>query len=195
IEQCCEVLASIESQTSRLCKQFEKIDNAQKDERRRSLSKDCSATIMAELANLLNELKSVHVIMDNIKESNPTFLQRSPQRELASSQSATCARCMENQKVIEEQQNEIVFYKKKNKDLTNQLDPEASEELSTDDASSSVVGSVTKKSRREKSRPAGRLTRSSRLLTSIQRFIKKNLPDLATSDEDNIAKRKYSQDT
>ncbi|KAK6025300.1 hypothetical protein OSTOST_08809, partial [Ostertagia ostertagi] len=121
IEQCCEVLASIESQTSRLCKQFEKIDNAQKDERRRSLSKDCSATIMAELANLLNELKSVHVIMDNIKASNPTFLQRSPQRELGSSQSATCARCLENQKVIDEQQNEIVFYKKKNKDLTNQI--------------------------------------------------------------------------
>lgn len=71
IEQCCEVLASIESQTTRLCKQFEKIDNAQKDERRRSLSKDCSATIIAELANLLNELKTVHLIMDNIKGSNP----------------------------------------------------------------------------------------------------------------------------
>lgn len=30
IEQCCEVLASIETQTSRLCKQVEKIDQAQK---------------------------------------------------------------------------------------------------------------------------------------------------------------------
>ncbi|KAK6760807.1 hypothetical protein RB195_022030 [Necator americanus] len=67
IEQCCEVLASIETQTSRLCKQVEKIDQAQRDERRRSLSKDSSATIIAELANLLNELKNIHTIMDNIK--------------------------------------------------------------------------------------------------------------------------------
>ncbi|VDM84284.1 unnamed protein product [Strongylus vulgaris] len=37
------------------------------DERRRSLSKDSSATIIAELANLLNELKNVHTIMDTIK--------------------------------------------------------------------------------------------------------------------------------
>lgn len=30
IEQCCEVLAAVETQTGRLCKQFEKIDHAQK---------------------------------------------------------------------------------------------------------------------------------------------------------------------
>ncbi|KAK5973240.1 hypothetical protein GCK32_018467, partial [Trichostrongylus colubriformis] len=104
IEQCCEVLASIESQTTRLCKQFEKIDHAQKDERRRSLSKDCSATIMAELANVLSELKSVHITMDNIKESNPAFARRSPRREQRPSQNA-CARCLENQKIMDEQQN------------------------------------------------------------------------------------------
>ncbi|VDM22824.1 unnamed protein product [Wuchereria bancrofti] len=30
IEQCCEVLASVEAQTNRICKQIEKIDSAQK---------------------------------------------------------------------------------------------------------------------------------------------------------------------
>lgn len=121
IEQCCEVLASIESQTTRLCKQFEKIDNAQKDERRRSLSKDCSATIIAELANLLNELKTVHLIMDNIKGSNPSFVRRSPPREQVASQPPKCGKCAELQKAMDEQQNEVIFYKKKNKDLTNQI--------------------------------------------------------------------------
>ncbi|KAE9413877.1 hypothetical protein Angca_007643, partial [Angiostrongylus cantonensis] len=121
IEQCCEVLASIESHTTRLCKQVEKIDQAQKDERRRSLSKDSSATIIAELANLLAELKNVHIIMDNIKGSNPTFVRRTPVREKTPQQNTMCTRCVENQRVIDEQQNEIVFYKKKNKDLTNQI--------------------------------------------------------------------------
>ncbi|VDM57132.1 unnamed protein product [Angiostrongylus costaricensis] len=123
IEQCCEVLASIESHTTRLCKQVEKIDQAQKDERRRSLSKDSSATIIAELANLLTELKNVHIIMDNIKGSNPTFVRRTPVREQTPQQNTICTRCVENQRVIDEQQNEIVFYKKKNKDLTNQVSP------------------------------------------------------------------------
>ncbi|EPB75110.1 hypothetical protein ANCCEY_05779 [Ancylostoma ceylanicum] len=121
IEQCCEVLASIETQTSRLCKQVEKIDQAQKDERRRSLSKDSSATIIAELANLLNELKNVHTIMDTIKPGSSSLTRKSPLRETAPALAAECAKCAENQKVIDEQQNEVVFYKKKNKDLTNQI--------------------------------------------------------------------------
>ncbi|KIH63205.1 hypothetical protein ANCDUO_06498 [Ancylostoma duodenale] len=121
IEQCCEVLASIETQTSRLCKQVEKIDQAQKDERRRSLSKDSSATIIAELANLLNELKNVHTIMDTIKPGSSSLARKSPLRENAPPLAAECAKCAENQKVIDEQQNEVVFYKKKNKDLTNQI--------------------------------------------------------------------------
>lgn len=32
-----------------------------------------------------------------------------------------CTKCKENEKFADEQQNEIVFYKKKNKDLTNQV--------------------------------------------------------------------------
>ncbi|VDN38131.1 unnamed protein product [Gongylonema pulchrum] len=64
IEQCCEVLASVEAQTNRICKQIEKIDNAQKDERRRSLSKDSSATIIAELASVISELNNVHQLLE-----------------------------------------------------------------------------------------------------------------------------------
>ncbi|VDO37114.1 unnamed protein product [Brugia timori] len=44
IEQCCEVLAS--------------------DERRRSLSKDNSATIIAELASVMSELNNVHQLLE-----------------------------------------------------------------------------------------------------------------------------------
>ncbi|VDL76921.1 unnamed protein product [Nippostrongylus brasiliensis] len=93
----------------------------EEDERRRSLSKDCSATIIAELANLLNELKSVHTLMDSIKESNPSFVRRSPPREQGPPQASKCGKCAELQKAMDEQQNEVVFYKKKNKDLTNQI--------------------------------------------------------------------------
>ncbi|KJH48392.1 hypothetical protein DICVIV_05507 [Dictyocaulus viviparus] len=121
MEQCCEVLASIESHTNRLCKQVEKIDQSQKDERRRSLSKDCSAAIIADLANLLAELKSVHKIMDNIKESIPMSVRHSPVLGQESPRETECAKCVENQKLIDEQQNEVIFYKKKNKDLTNQI--------------------------------------------------------------------------
>ncbi|CAJ0583971.1 unnamed protein product, partial [Mesorhabditis spiculigera] len=121
IEQCCEVLASVEAQTSRICKQIEKLENAQKDERRRSLSKDSSATIIAELANLMGELKSVHKLLDNSKLSNPNYLRRSPAREASSTPKAECGRCKENEKYVEEQQEEINFYKKKNKDLTEQV--------------------------------------------------------------------------
>lgn len=42
-------------------------------------------------------------------------------RQLAASPIGECLKCRENEKTIEEQQNEIVFYKKKNKDLTNQV--------------------------------------------------------------------------
>ncbi|CAJ0959181.1 unnamed protein product, partial [Mesorhabditis belari] len=121
IEQCCEVLASVEAQTSRICKQIEKLENAQKDERRRSLSKDSSATIIAELANLMGELKSVHKLLDDSKLSNPNYLRRSPAREATSTPKPECSRCKENEKCVEEQQEEICFYKKKNKDLTEQV--------------------------------------------------------------------------
>ncbi|CAB3401057.1 unnamed protein product [Caenorhabditis bovis] len=120
IEQCCEVLAAVETQTSRLCKQFEKIDHAQKDERRRSLSKDSGAAIIAELANVMQEMKSVHHKLDSIKAVTPG----QSIKIIASSENLSdvkCKKCAQNEQINEEQQNEITFYKKKNKDLTNQV--------------------------------------------------------------------------
>lgn len=37
------------------------------EERRRSLSKESGATIMAELANVMQELKNVHTLLDLFK--------------------------------------------------------------------------------------------------------------------------------
>ncbi|VDD90028.1 unnamed protein product, partial [Enterobius vermicularis] len=123
IEQCCEVLASVETQTNRICKQIEKIDNAQKDERRRSLSKDSSAAIIAELSTVMSELKNVHNLLESHKINNPSYVRKSPVKEANNKPNETtvCARCKENEAYIESQREEIVFYKKKNKDLTNQV--------------------------------------------------------------------------
>uniref|UniRef100_A0A8R1DGW9 Paired domain-containing protein n=1 Tax=Caenorhabditis japonica TaxID=281687 RepID=A0A8R1DGW9_CAEJA len=120
IEQCCEVLAAVETQTGRLCKQFEKIDHAQKDERRRSLSKDSGAAIIAELANVMQEMKNVHQKLDNIKSVTPgSTVKKLPSKE--SLPEVKCPKCDQFQQNIDEQTNEISFYKKKNKDLTNQV--------------------------------------------------------------------------
>uniref|UniRef100_F1KQ83 Protein SOGA2 n=1 Tax=Ascaris suum TaxID=6253 RepID=F1KQ83_ASCSU len=121
IEQCCEVLASVETQTNRICKQIEKIDNAQKDERRRSLSKDNSATIIAELANVISELNNVHQLLEAHKLNNPNFIRKSPVKEALKIDAKPCQRCKENEAFIDSQRDEIIFYKKKNKDLTNQV--------------------------------------------------------------------------
>ncbi|GMT32674.1 hypothetical protein PFISCL1PPCAC_23971 [Pristionchus fissidentatus] len=125
IESCCEMLASVEAQTSRICKQIEKIDLSQKDERRRSLSKDSGATIIAELANVMGEMRNVHGLLDHFKGSSglsATLPRRSPFRELnASSPNGDCASCRMKDDEAEKQKQEIVFYKKKNKDLTEQV--------------------------------------------------------------------------
>ncbi|TKR58661.1 hypothetical protein L596_030076 [Steinernema carpocapsae] len=117
IEQCCVVLASVETQTSRICKQIEKMDNAQVDQRRRSLTKDSSATIIAELANVMGELKSVHTLLEAHKLNNPTYVRRSPDKD----ELAKCKLCEEKETFIDSQREDIIFYKKKNKELTNQL--------------------------------------------------------------------------
>ncbi|VDN07296.1 unnamed protein product [Thelazia callipaeda] len=123
IEQCCEVLASVETQTNRICKQIEKIDNAQKDERRRSLSKDGSATIIAELASVMSELNNVHHLLEAHKVIIANVARRSPVKNISNVdlESKPCDQCLENLTLIESQKDEIVFYKKKNKELTNQV--------------------------------------------------------------------------
>ncbi|MCP9257800.1 hypothetical protein DINM_001052 [Dirofilaria immitis] len=82
IEQCCEVLASVEAQTNRICKQIEKIDSAQKDERRRSLSKDSSATIITELASVMSELKNVHQLLEAHKVNIASVARGSPAKNV-----------------------------------------------------------------------------------------------------------------
>uniref|UniRef100_A0A915PR63 Kinesin motor domain-containing protein n=1 Tax=Setaria digitata TaxID=48799 RepID=A0A915PR63_9BILA len=142
IEQCCEVLASVEAQTNRICKQIEKIDNAQKmkssgtkgtlltrirgqfkDERRRSLSKDGSATIIAELASVMSELNNVHQLLEAHKVNIASVARGSPVKSVSSvnSEPKPCGKCNENETLIASQKDEIVFYKKKNKELTNQV--------------------------------------------------------------------------
>ncbi|VDK46408.1 unnamed protein product [Anisakis simplex] len=122
IEQCCEVLASVETQTNRICKQIEKIDHAQKDERRRSLSKDNSVTIIAELASVINELNNVHQLLEAHKLNNPNLIRKSPLKDShKKTEIVECDKCKENEAFIESQRDEIIFYKKKNKDLTNQV--------------------------------------------------------------------------
>ncbi|GMT04688.1 hypothetical protein PENTCL1PPCAC_26862 [Pristionchus entomophagus] len=125
IESCCEMLASVEAQTSRICKQIERIDQTQKEERRRSLSKDSGAAIIAELANVMGEMRNVHGLLDHFKSSSglsTTLPRRSPFRELiATTPTGECANCKLKDNEAEKQKQEIIFYKKKNKDLTEQV--------------------------------------------------------------------------
>ncbi|KAL3989857.1 hypothetical protein ACH3XW_29310 [Acanthocheilonema viteae] len=123
IEQCCEVLASVEAQTNRICKQIEKIDSAQKDERRRSLSKDNSATIIAELASVMSELNNVHQLLEAHKVNIVSVARGSPAKSTSNvnSELKLCNKCKENETFIASQKDEIIFYKKKNKELTNQV--------------------------------------------------------------------------
>uniref|UniRef100_A0AC34EZW9 Uncharacterized protein n=1 Tax=Panagrolaimus sp. ES5 TaxID=591445 RepID=A0AC34EZW9_9BILA len=122
IEHCCVVLASIEAQTNRLAKQVDKIDsNGQKDQRRRSLTLDNSAAIVGELANVLSEIKGLKDMLHNYKISNPNYIRESPERDSAALTAKICEQCEEKLKNIESMKDEIAFYKKKNKELTNQV--------------------------------------------------------------------------
>ena len=92
------------------------------DERRRSLSKDSGAAIIAELANVMQEMKNVHQKLDNMKNVTPNSglsVKRVPSKE--NLLEVKCSKCDQLQATIDEQTNEISFYKKKNKDLTNQV--------------------------------------------------------------------------
>ncbi|KAH7702201.1 hypothetical protein AAVH_30653, partial [Aphelenchoides avenae] len=120
IEQCCVVLASVEAQTNRICKQMEKMDVGQKEERRRSLSKDNGAAIAADLVSVMTELKVIRQVLDIQKQANPNYVRKSPMKELLSP-NGTCKQCQEREDSIESQKQEIAFYKKKNKELTNQV--------------------------------------------------------------------------
>ncbi|KAI1730502.1 microtubule cross-linking factor 1 [Ditylenchus destructor] len=124
IEQCCVLLASVDVQTSRILKQLEKLDmTSQKEERRRSLSKDNYAVVVADLANVMTELKMLHTVLETAK----VMYQQSDQetkpavKEMPKSKKLVCLQCPQKEKTIAAQKEDIDFYKKKNKELTNQI--------------------------------------------------------------------------
>ncbi|KAI6173744.1 Protein SOGA2 [Aphelenchoides besseyi] len=111
IEQCYTVLASVEAQTNRLVKQLEKLDNPQKEERRRSLSKETGATIVTDLASIMAELKVIKQVLEAHKGSYPSCRQH---RMIVSTVN-------KKDEQLDSSKQEIAFYKKKNKELTNQV--------------------------------------------------------------------------
>uniref|UniRef100_A0A0N4ZQ97 Protein SOGA3 n=1 Tax=Parastrongyloides trichosuri TaxID=131310 RepID=A0A0N4ZQ97_PARTI len=125
IEECCEVLASIEAQTNRIFKQVEKLEpSLNKEERRRSISKDAGAAIVCELSNVMDELSSVHQLLESHKLANPDAFGRKNIDNLDVKNNKDIADCDGCKMLLENNENqktEIEFYKKKNKDLTNQV--------------------------------------------------------------------------
>uniref|UniRef100_A0A915EG89 Uncharacterized protein n=1 Tax=Ditylenchus dipsaci TaxID=166011 RepID=A0A915EG89_9BILA len=124
IEQCCVILASVDIQTNRICKLLEKMDMSQKEERRRSLTKDNYAVVVADLANIMTEIKMLNTVLETHKFLNNNTAgsnaPKSPQKEVVRTTSA-CSKCADNQKILDAHKDEIDFYKKKNKELTNQI--------------------------------------------------------------------------
>ncbi|KAE9553976.1 hypothetical protein FO519_002793 [Halicephalobus sp. NKZ332] len=79
------------------------------------------ATIIAELATVKEELKNVKELMESQKNLNPQR-ERTKTREVVKEMTeGECTNCDQKSKEIEQQKEEIIFYKKKNKELTNQV--------------------------------------------------------------------------
>lgn len=77
---------------------------------------------ISDLANVMAELKVIHQVLDTYKASYPSLSRRSPVKEPSISSPVTeCSDCKQKEEQIESSKQEIVFYKKKNKELTNQV--------------------------------------------------------------------------
>jgi hypothetical protein len=64
----------------------------------------------------------IHQILDAHKASYPSLSRRSPVKEPSNlSPAIECSDCREKEEQIEQSKQEITFYKKKNKELTNQV--------------------------------------------------------------------------
>ncbi|VDN94872.1 unnamed protein product [Brugia pahangi] len=122
--KCEELERQLSEQKAKNAISCSQIDSAttDEDERRRSLSKDNSATIIAELASVMSELNNVHQLLEAHKV-NIVSARGSPVKNVANvnSEPKPCSKCKENETFIESQKDEIIFYKKKNKELTNQI--------------------------------------------------------------------------
>uniref|UniRef100_A0A1I7SF64 Girdin n=1 Tax=Bursaphelenchus xylophilus TaxID=6326 RepID=A0A1I7SF64_BURXY len=121
IEHCCVVLASVEAQTTRICKQLDRLDNSQKEERRRSLSRESAAGISVDLASVMAELKVIRQVLKTHKQAGTDVNKDADNENGSAAESAECAFCSERDQQIEKLKEEIGFYKKKNKELTNQV--------------------------------------------------------------------------
>ncbi|CAD5229162.1 unnamed protein product [Bursaphelenchus okinawaensis] len=121
IEHCCVVLASVEAQTTRICKQLDRIDNSQKEERRRSLSKESSASIAADLVGVMAELKVIRQALKTHKLSDVNDDSESHNEDGVAKEPQECSFCAEREKGLETLREEVGFYKKKNKELTKQV--------------------------------------------------------------------------
>jgi hypothetical protein len=141
IEQACIMLASVDAQANRIFKQLEKLDggNISKAERRRSLNKEGLhyANLVVDLANVLTELRILHQLLhykrllpqDSTSESSMVTIVATASNNkddntnllLTPPNSAHCKECSKSESNISDLREEVIFYKKKNKELTNQI--------------------------------------------------------------------------
>lgn len=63
----------------------------------------------------------IHQVLDAHKASYPSLSRRSPVKEPSSSPAVECDECKQKDEQLESSKQEIAFYKKKNKELTNQV--------------------------------------------------------------------------
>jgi hypothetical protein len=130
---------------------MEKLDASNPNERRRSLSKETGATIAADLASVMAELKVIHQVLETHKGSYPSLTRRSPVKEPSGCIDVPvteCSDCKEKEEKIEESKQEIAFYKKKNNELTKQvLDTENRWTIEIEKQLNSYVGQVSKHSK------------------------------------------------
>nr|CAD2122943.1 unnamed protein product [Meloidogyne enterolobii] len=140
-EQLCYMLAAMDAQANRICKQLEKIEGSgNKEERRRSLKGGEIASVLEELARLLSEMKAIKeqlahsqnisltksMILGNVLGDNNTNDCGKSKQEFEDGSSKpvgnyVCTVCEEKERKIREFEQSCDFYKRKNGELTEQI--------------------------------------------------------------------------
>uniref|UniRef100_A0A915NQ37 Uncharacterized protein n=1 Tax=Meloidogyne floridensis TaxID=298350 RepID=A0A915NQ37_9BILA len=140
-EQLCYMLAAMDAQANRICKQLEKIEGSgNKEERRRSLKGGEIASVLEELAKLLSEMKAIKeqlahsqnisltksMILGNVLGDNNTNDCGKSKQECEDGSSKlvgnyVCTVCEEKERKIREFEQSCDFYKRKNGELTEQV--------------------------------------------------------------------------
>nr|CAD2167633.1 unnamed protein product [Meloidogyne enterolobii] len=140
-EQLCYMLAAMDAQANRICKQLEKIEGSgNKEERRRSLKGGEIASVLEELAKLLSEMKAIKeqlahsqnisltksMILGNVLGDNNTNDCGKSKQEFEDGSGKlvgnyVCTVCEEKERKIREFEQSCDFYKRKNGELTEQV--------------------------------------------------------------------------